>query len=86
MPIGEPPPLHKDAITAATERADTFTVGDRTLSTGELERFPTPGLEPFQKQRAEALKLAHTILGKDAMTEDVIRAASFIECGRLPDG
>lgn len=77
MPIGEPPPLHPNAFTSSAIETDM---------PDKLTRFPTAGLEPFQIQRAEALERAQAILGKDAMTEDVIRAASFIECGRLPDG
>lgn len=59
---------------------------DNAIQADKITRFPTAGLEPFQIQRAEALERAHAILGQHAMTEDVIRAAYFIESGKLPDG
>lgn len=97
MPIGEPPPLHKDAYvtdpntgaiikTTRLEAEFAPPLAESVIQADKITRFPTAGLEPFQIQRAEALERAQAILGKDAMTEDVIRAASFIECGRLPDG
>lgn len=75
---GRRPPLHKDAITAATERADTYKPDTDTIT-----RFPVYALEPFQYQRAAALEKAAEIL-PDHTTEDIIQAAAFIECGKLP--
>lgn len=83
------PPLHKDAITAATERADRIQMNtDEPLKlyekSPEINRFPTYHLEPFQMQRAQALERAVATL-PDAMVEDQIKAAMYIETGHTPD-
>jgi hypothetical protein len=69
------PPLHDKAITGEHEIR---------FHPEANVRFPTAGLEPFQIQRAEALERAAKLL-PDNMIEDIIRAAAYIESGRLID-
>lgn len=91
------PPLHKDAITAATERADTFTttqkldaepterIAENAIDAGKISRFPVYALEPYQYQRAASLEKAFEILSDNYGIEDIVMAAAFIESGKLPD-
>lgn len=53
-------------------------------SVGQIPRFPTWHLEPFQLQRAQALERAIAML-PDSMVEDQLKAAHFIETGHIPD-
>lgn len=91
MGDGTRPPLHDKAIQSATERADRLRTeivdhikgGDETKS-ATMSRFPTYHLEPFQLQRAQALERAIAVL-PDAMVEDQLKAAHYIETGHIPD-